>query len=338
VRRAPATAWLAAAGALVALAIAFGLHARSERLPAEAVAARPPLRAPKLPAAGADAPVAAGLPPLPASLRGSEVGGALRADAQGRFVPDPEALALFDHFLSAAGEEPDAVIRARILAEIARRLAPGAAREAEALLDLYLAYRNQAAELYASDLAAADPEQRFRRVHELREEVFGRALAEALYGEEERIVANDLERHRLLAQSELDPTERERRLAALDAELPAAEREARALTRAVIDLRDAESALRAAGASEGEIRAERERRFGPEAAERLAALDERRAAWQRRVSDYRAEREELAERGLPADEFESELARLRAERFQGPELARILALDGVAAEPAPDAR
>jgi lipase chaperone LimK len=265
-------------------------------------------------------------------LRGSEIGGALRSDAQGRFVPDPEALALFDYFLSAAGEEPDAVIRARILAEIRRRLPPGAAREAEALLDLYLAYRNQAATLYASDLAAADPEQRFRRIHELREEVFGRALADALYGEEERIVANDLERHRVLSQDDLEPAERERRLAALDAGLPDAEREARARTRALIDLRSAESELRAAGASESEIRAERERRFGPEAADRLAALDAQRAAWQQRVSDYRADRDALAARGLSADEYASELARLRAERFQGPELARIVALDGVAAE------
>lgn len=318
-RRAPAAALLAGAGALAAFAVA------SERRP-EAGGAAGASAAHSVPAAAV--PTQAAEPgPLPPSLRGTEPSGELRVDARGRFAPDAEALALFDYFLSATGEEPDAAIRARIVAEMRRRLAPQAAQEAEALLDLYLAYRAKAAEISESD-----PWERFQQIRALRTDVFGAALAESLFGEEERIVAVDLERRRVLERSDLAPEERESRIAALDAELPPAEREARRLTLAAVDLRAAEAALRAQGAGEAEIRGERERRFGPEAADRLAALDARRAAWSDRVSAYRAERDALAARGLPPDEYAQELASLRSAHFQGPEILRIEALDRIEEE------
>ena len=68
----------------------------------------------------------------------------LVVDASGRFVATPDARRLFDYFLATAGEEPVADIRARIVAVIDRRLSGDAARDATALLDRYLAYRERA--------------------------------------------------------------------------------------------------------------------------------------------------------------------------------------------------
>jgi hypothetical protein len=87
--------------------------------------------------------------------------------------------------------------------------------------------------------------------------------------------------------------ERAARLAAMEAELPESAREARAAATAALTLRRDETRLRAEGASDAEIGALREARFGPEAAARLAALDQARAAWSARVSAYRAERERV---------------------------------------------
>ena len=325
---------LAGVGALLlVLAYVAGSGRPSGGDAAPGVAAAPPAPAPR-PQAAAAGDAGGGAPPLPASLAGTATDGDLLIDASGRFLPGPEALALFDYFFAASGEEPAERIHARILAEIRRRLAPAAAAEAEALLARYLAYREAAAALFASDLSFADPERRFQRIRELRREVFGAALAASLFGEEERILAVDLERQRVV-EAGLAPEERARRLAALEAELPEAERSARAEARAALDLRAAEAELRASGAGPAAVAAERERRFGPEAAERLAALDLRRAAWSERVAAYRAEREALRARELPAEAYTEELSRLRESRFEGAERLRIEALDRLEAEAAP---
>jgi lipase chaperone LimK len=324
----------AAAGALLAaVGLALALAGGRGAAPPAAPGAAPGAAAPAA-ASREEPPPRAGTPPredLPASLRGTAVDGDLLLDPGGRFVPGPEALVLFDYFLAATGEEPEERIRSRIVAEIRRRLPPQAAAEAEALLERYLAYRAEAAALFAAESAPADPERRFQLVRELRRKVFGAGLAAALFGEEERVVALDVERRRIARDETLDAGERARRLEALEAQLPEAERSARREARAALELRAAEAALRAAGAGPAEIAAERERRFGPEAAARLAALDLRRAEWDARVAAYRAERDALRARGLEAEESAAALEALRDARFQGPERLRIEALDRIEA-------
>lgn len=322
----------AAAGAALALGVGLALAIARERqaAPVPAAGPAPPPSAVTTAPPEPTEPAAAPLPPLPASLAGTTVDGDLRLDAAGRFVPGPEALVLFDYFLSATGEEPDELIRARIVAEIRRRLPPDAAREAEALLDRYLAYREAAREMaFAGDFGHADLERRLQLVRELRRARFGAELAEALFGEEERVIAIDLERRRVLQREDLEPEERARRLAALEEELPEPVREARREALAAIELRAAEAELRAAGASEADIHAERERRFGPEAAARLAALDERRARWNERLAAYRRERDALRAQGLPDDAYTEALRALREAHFEGPERLRVEALDRI---------
>lgn len=271
------------------------------------------------------APTAAA-PALPESLRGTEPDGALVRDAEGRFVPTRDALDLFDYFLSARGEEPDALVRARIEAAIAARLDdPAPALE---LLDRYLAYREEVRAFFEEENAAALPlERRLQRIRELRRAHFGAELADALFAEEEERWRVDLERLRVLQDPTLAAEERTRRLEALDAELPESVREARSAATAALALRRDEARLRAEGASDAEIGALREARFGPEAAERLAALDRARAEWNARLAAYRAERERVAAR-LPDDgERAAALDALRDAHFTGAERLRVEALE-----------
>jgi lipase chaperone LimK len=322
---------IAASFAVAVIAIAVARDHGAERGAAEVRGAGAAL-APAPVAAPAPANAAA-LPPLPASLAGSEPSGGLRA-LGGRFVPGREALDLFDWFFSASGEEPDETIRARILAEIRKRLPGPAAAEAEAFFARYLAYRAAAEALFAAEPASEDLERRFQRIREIRREAFGAGVAADLFAEEEAITAIDLERRRVAQDGALPPEERERRLAALDAELPEAERESRAQVRQAIDLRAAEAALRADGASPSEIQAERERRVGPEAAGRLAALDAQRATWNERVAAYRTERAALRAQARSPEEYASQLSSLRDAHFPGPDRVRIEALDRIeSAEP-----
>lgn len=261
------------------------------------------------------------------SLRGTDVDGGLTTDATGHFVPDPDAIALFDYFLAASGEEPESVIRQRILDEIRRRLSGQAAAAAAALLDDYLAYRTELRKLAQSAEVPGDLERRLQWIRELRRGHFGDETAEALFGAEERVVRIDLERRRVASDPGLDADERAARLAALDAELPEPVRRARERSRAPQRSHEEVAALRGEGASEQEIFAARERRFGWEAAERLAALDAQRAEWSQRLGVYEAERnallasEEFA--SLPADQRDAELESLRRAHFDASEANRV---------------
>lgn len=273
--------------------------------------------------------------PRPASLVGTDVDGGLSVDAAGHFRPDRDALALFHYFLAASGEEPLAVIRQRIVDEIHRRLAPPADGEAVAFLDDYLDLRDAVRALAEGGEIPHDLERRLQWLRELRREHLG-PLAEDVFAEEEAAVLVDLERRRVALDPELDEAERAERLAALEAQLPERVREARRRARAPARVHADVRALREAGADEDAIFAVREATFGAEAAERLAALDAERAAWERRLAAYRDARVALLdELGLAADAEERTLAdaerarleALRRSHFEEHEVLRVRALD-----------
>jgi len=344
-------ALLALAGiALVALgAVSLATLRRQAVLPPPVASAPPVQVAAREEARSSAGPRDGVLPPPPPSLADTTPDGDLAVDANGHLAPNPAALRLFDYYLAAAGEEPPDVIRARIVAEIGRRVDEPAAGEAVALLDRYLAYRAEAERLATEGAAPADLERRLQWVRELRRRHFGADTAAALFGEEERLAENALARRRVASDPALAPEERERRMEALEAELPESVRESRRLARAIADSKREVDALRARGASDAEVWAARERRFGPEAADRLAALDVRRAGWQRRLDAYRAERDALLRdpelAPLAPAEREARLEALRAVHFTPEERLRVRALEeaqssgaaGTAAAPAPGA-
>jgi lipase chaperone LimK len=261
--------------------------------------------------------------------------GAFPVDADGHLIVVRAVRERFDWFLAASGEEPAERLRARIEAAIALQLGPDAEQEALALLDDYLAYRAAVRELAEGGGAALDLERRFQRLRELRRAHLGPA-AEAFFGAEEARARVEIARRRVARDPDLSEEDRSARLAALDAELPAEVRDTREAVRAPSRLRAEEAALRAAGAGEGEIRALRERRFGAEAAERLEALDRRRADFEARLGAYREARASLLARDFPDPAArEAALEALRADHFRGPERTRVRALDRVETTPAP---
>lgn len=322
---------LAIAGAL-GLAVLAGWLAYDRR-PERTLAPAAPI--PAAPAAsGIESPQDATLPPLPASLRDTEVDGALGVDSQGRFVPGPAALALFEYFFSATGEEPEATIRARIVAHARSVLPPAAAAEAEALLDLHLRYREHVRELTTRGEPPEDLERRLQWIREARRQIFGPDLAAALFAEEEAVTAIDLERRRVAKDETLGAAERELRLEALEARLPERVRQTRRSASAPAMVAKEVDALRESGATEAEIFAARERAFGSEAAGRLAALDREQAEFAARVASWRSERDAiLADPGLPAEERQARIEALRDERFSEAERLRVRALEALAERP-----
>lgn len=263
---------------------------------------------------------------VPRSLRDTDVDGAVLVDGRGDLVVGPELLALFDYFLSAAGEEPSAALKARIVAAIRKRATGPAADQAIAMLDRYLAYREAGARMHVED--EADPAARLAALRELRREHFGEADATLLFGDEEREGEVAIERARILADATLSPEERDARLAEVEATLPEEIRAAREAAMRPLLQQAEELSLRAAGASDEEIHAHRLATVGPEAAERLAELDRQRAAWQKRLDAFADARAQLEATVADPDERRAAAEALLERDFTPEERLRVRALLG----------
>ncbi len=268
---------------------------------------------------------------LPRSLRGTDVVGGFVVGDDGHLRPTPDALALFDYYLAASGEEPLAMLRARIIDAIHARLDGVAADEAVALLDDYLGFRDALRALAEGGAPPHDLERRLQWIRELRRAHFGAETAEALFGREEATMAVDLERRRVRLDDSIDEATRAEQLAALEAELPDEVRTARARARAPARTHERVEALREAGASEAEIFAVRAQQFGPEAAERLAVLDALQAAWEARLEAFRRERAEIESdgAGLPPEAVDAELEALLHAHFDEHELRRVRMIEAL---------
>jgi lipase chaperone LimK len=267
------------------------------------------------------------------SLDGTDVAGGFFVDPDGNFQPTADAITLFEYFLSTLGEKPEADVVERIRAEIRRRLSPPADAQALAFLDVYLTYRERAVALAATDAGEEDLRARFDRLRALRREVFGEDVATRVFADDEAVAEVALRQREVAADPELSDAEKAERIEKLYDELPAPMRAARTQALAATRLRADEARIRAEGGSEEDIRALRVERFGEEAADRLEALDARRAEWDTRLAAFRSERARiLADSELTAQERSAAIARLLAESFDEAERIRIDALDHMASE------
>lgn len=251
----------------------------------------------------------------PRSLAGTDVDGALRVGPDGALVLDAGAQRAFDYFLTADAELAPAELDAWVYAELGREL-PGHADEAFAAWRTYLEYRAEAA-------AALDDRAAELGALESRLNAAVDRLGDAPLAAEERA-----QLARAFALKRAHALAGEAREAAL-AELAAAPGEPEEL---VTGLRTI-SAARLAGAGAAEVQSLRAEHFGAAAADRLADLDARRAAWDARVAALRSARAALAAGfdGTP-EELAAAQSALEQEHFTAAELRRVHALDRIAAQ------
>ncbi|MDX5298394.1 MAG: lipase chaperone, partial [Gammaproteobacteria bacterium] len=81
------------------------------------------------------------------------------------------------------------------------------------------------------------------------------------------------------------------------------------------------------GASTEAIHRERVQTLGEDAAAGLAALDEERARWQSRLTDYARARDAIRRSGMGDADQLAAIQALIQQRFEGPERLRVQALD-----------
>ena len=264
------------------------------------------------------------------SLQGTDVDGDLRMDKRGHLNISRNTRLLFDYFLSTHGEQTDAAIRDDILDEIHRRLDGPAVSEATELLDRYLAYRDEAKRRFLSGGPAATREEALIEVMELRREIFGPHVANALFGDSEHRALVALERDAIQADGTRSPAAKAQSLRAIEATLPAHMQKTQVEARSPVSVERQVNQLRAQGANPEAIHLYRSRHFGQDGADRLAKLDAQRAEWTKRITGFRRELAELQRELGNGQAYETAKEALLQERFGESEQRRVRALQRIA--------
>lgn len=274
-----------------------------------------------------------GLEDLPTSLRGTEVDGELREDAQGHLVIARGVRSVFDYFLSTRGEQPDAVLHERIRAYIRYHLKSIAAGEALALLDHYLAYQHDIdgalATSRANDLDAL--RNRVATIERLRNQHFEPTVVQAFFDDESTYDHYTLDKMTVLADASLSPQQKAVRLKELRQALPTALREHMDVAEQVQSLNDVTDQWRSRHGSPAELRVIRESMVGAPAADRLEALDREESAWDARIQTYlQARQAVLNDPTLAEATKQQRLVALRTGSFSGPEQIRATTFERMA--------
>ncbi|MCS0629934.1 lipase chaperone [Telluria mixta] len=268
--------------------------------------------------------VARAAKPFAPSLQGTRPDGAVRVAPDDSVVADAQLIELFDYYLSTVGEKSPAAVRTEIERELDRTLRPAAAAAAKRVLTRYIAYRQALAGLQTDRRLtgpdAAALKRRLNALRGLRAQYFSQREIAAIFGREDAANAEALARMEIRDDRTLSAQQKQTRLAALDAGLPADVRAARETPLKIVRVQEEAERLRAGGANEEDVFRLRADAFGADAAQRLADVDSEEAAWKRRIEAYLVERRGLRD--------EAEIAALRNRMFSEDEQRRLAAYEG----------
>ncbi|KIV61480.1 Lipase chaperone [Pseudomonas sp. FeS53a] len=252
--------------------------------------------------------------------------GRLQVDAAGNLVIEEGVRRLFDYFLAAMGEEPLPTTVQRLRDYIGSQLQEPARQQALALLDQYLDYKRQLAELERdlprqADLAAL--RQREDAVAALRARLFSQEAHRAFFAQEEAYNRFTLDRLAIRHDPSLDDDAKAQAVDRLRQSLPEELQDA-VLPQLQAELRVETSRLQAEGATPADIRRMRQQLVGAEATQRLEELDGRRQGWNRRIAAFQEEKTRIeANAGLSEADKHQAIQRLAEERFDERERLRL---------------
>jgi len=283
-----------------------------------------------------EAPKVVAEPSMPAfvrSLEDTRPDGDVKMAAAGVLMVDADLPRLFDYYLSAYGEKSLEAIRAEIEAELERRLQPVAAAEAKRILARYLDYKRALLELESHPQLVGGTMETIRThldaKHQVRARFFSEEEAHAMFGFDDDYDRDAVARLEIHQGKALSAAQKQGRLAALDATLSPAMREARDAPLKVARLEELAKTMRTQGSSEDDIYRMRAAAFSPEAAARLAEVDRSETAWKNRVAAYLAERNTLISNNATLAEANrhAALQQLLEARFTADERKRIAAYE-----------
>jgi lipase chaperone LimK len=251
--------------------------------------------------------------------------GLFAQDLQGRPVFDAKVPAAFDAVLATYSPQPSAAELEVLTSAVRKCLSGRDADAAAALFRQYAALRKAQSDLESDPTGAAalSPMAWVDKLRQLRRHHLGPELADKLFGEEEKIAVNELERARLISDPSLTGAQRSEKLRALGAPQSAAD-EATALA---ASLQQQVEALRRGGAPESEIQALRERRLGASGAAATAEMEHQKTKWEQRYLVFAQRKAAIQQSAASQDDKRKSIEMLLREQYAESEIATVEAYD-----------
>jgi len=260
------------------------------------------------------------------SMEGTTPDGKLTVADSG-VVADAELRHLFDYYLGAIGEKNLAQIRAEIELQLTHQLPPAALPSARQLLERYIAYKTALLDLEKNPPQQSDTNPlraRLVAMRQVRERFFSAKEISGMWGAEDAYDDDAVARWEIMQDPHLSAEEKRARLAKLDASMPPALRAEREAPLKVAMEEDKAKQMRAAGSSEDDIYRMRASTFSPEAAARMAAVDQENTQWKSRISDYLDQRNKvMGDTTLTDADRQAAVQQLRDARFSALEQKRL---------------
>lgn len=266
---------------------------------------------------------------LPASLRDTEIDGQLEVDAQGNLVITDQLRHLFDYFFSTVGEQSFEQASSGIRDYLASQLHEPALAQALDLLDRYIDYKTELVELERRFPMVTELDglrAREDAVQRLRASLFNAQEHAAFFASEEVYNQFTLERLTILHDPSLDPQDKAERIERLREGLPD-ELQQLLVPQLHLTLRQQTQQLLEQGAEPEQLRQLRLNLVGPQATERLEALDRQRSEWDQRLSGFNRERQAIiSQPGLADSDKQAAIEALLHEQFSEHERLRVSSL------------
>lgn len=275
---------------------------------------------------------------LPASLKDVPSPELLDVDAAGNLVINAKIRKMFDHYLSATGEEELSIITDRVKLLLSRQLRDPSLSEAMNIFDNYIAFKEgmdgilqqsasfQSGQLDGQSIAALKQQIRLER-----SQYFSPEVIAAFFAREDQYDDYMLSTSRINNDETLSSDEKIDEISRLNLQSPAWLTQRTAKANKIEAYQAKERALTASGAQPWEIKDLRRRELGEEAAAKLGSRDERRTDWDQRLSAYReAVEAEMEQVNDPEGAYAvTRRDQIRAEHFKDHELRRVKSLDAI---------
>lgn len=261
------------------------------------------------------------------SLRGTTPDGDVHLGFGGHLQADLALRRLFDYYLAMIGETSLDGIQQLLRADLQRRqIGPSASDEVMQAFARYAAYQ-QALAVSNQQQSDTNLAEHIAQIDALRVQYLGPALADAFYGEQRVAEQQQLKRLAILNDLTLDAEQRAQALRQLDNTLPAGLRAEQAQANTATSVQAQTTQLDASNASPAQRFETRAAQWGPDAAERLQALDQQRAQWQSRLDNYTQQRAAiLNDSSLAPAQRDAALQGLLQQNFQGGEQQQVLSM------------
>lgn len=283
-----------------------------------------------------------GVERLPKSLQGTQVDGEIIVTKEGQLVATPGLRRLFDYFLSALGEEDSATIDARVEAYISSRTPQPAA---DAAIDTYYQYQQylkqvavlesrltnqqQAAKtlgaMQAGEVDLTRIKQQRQQVQALRQQILGKPVAQAFFAADDQVQDYNMAMLQIAQDKSLSIAQKQQAQQAYIQKLPeSATKQQLQQQKQIEQLIEQAQQMKQQGASEKQIFEMRAKLVGPQAAQRLGALDKKNQDFDHRFTQYQQRKQQILATNSSNNNKQQQITQLEQQLFSETEQKRLV--------------